>query len=127
MGLEVTLTVGVVPVRNEEPLPALPLLEAPHIKRSGMDGYLLERLDIEGVGMEDVRVWDMDTLVLVLGRAGDDLLPMGVSALVALIVIEASEGRVAFRTMAHPHFAKDESGPSNQMERTHSVRADADT
>ena len=47
MGGEVTFTVGVIPTRDKESLPALPLLETPQVKGGGVNGYVLERLDIE--------------------------------------------------------------------------------
>ena len=103
MGGEVTFTVGVIPTRDKESLPALPLLETPQVKGGGVNGYVLERLDIETIGIEDVGIGDMNSLELVLGSASDDLLPVRVRALVALVVIETSESPRTLRAMAYPH------------------------
>ena len=86
---------------------ALPLLEAPEVERGGVDCDRCEGLDIERVGLSDVRVLEMYALVLVLWRALEYFLVVRVQALVPEVVVVTREVLVAVRAVADPGYADD--------------------
>ena len=85
----------------------LRLLEAPEVERGGVDRDRREGLDVERGGVGDVRVLEVHALVLVVGRAVQDLLVVRVQALVPQVVVVPREALVAVRREAAPGCAEE--------------------